>query len=228
VVVGNQQVALKPGESMTIGRLPDNTLVSTNGWVSARHASLEMDAQGNLFITDMKSSNGVSVNDKKIIPGKKTPIKPGDSINLGGQEAMTIKPAEPAAPVAPAQRLAADALRHPSESAIAALKQEVSISDPRVLLDVSRAMTKDVQDRPVDAGQRLATFVRSLVTGTEPGTLSRAEVNAALTGAIMRAPNDANVRSAVEQARSILYPDEPAAVKQIREKSALIRAGAAC
>lgn len=83
-------------ESITIGRNEDNTITVDNLAVSGYHARI--DAAGKDFIlTDLQSTNGTFVNDKKVISHK---LVHGDNIIIGkhlilfvgeGKEAPAIK-----------------------------------------------------------------------------------------------------------------------------------------
>lgn len=50
-------------------------------WVSRQHAVIHVSEQ--VSIEDLNSSNGTYVNRERIFPGQKTPIKPGDMIQIG-------------------------------------------------------------------------------------------------------------------------------------------------
>lgn len=62
-VLGSQQV--RPGEQVTIGRLPDNQICIDNSAVSARHAAVRMEGR-KMVIRDLGSQNGTFVNDQQI------------------------------------------------------------------------------------------------------------------------------------------------------------------
>ena len=66
-------------ESITIGRNEDNTITVDNLAVSGYHARI--DAAGKDFIlTDLQSTNGTFVNDKKVISHK---LAHGDNVIVG-------------------------------------------------------------------------------------------------------------------------------------------------
>ena len=65
--------------SITIGRRNDNTIVIDNLAVSAYHARID-NAGESIIITDLQSTNGTFVNDKKIVSLKLTH---GDNIVIG-------------------------------------------------------------------------------------------------------------------------------------------------
>lgn len=51
--------------------------------VSRRHAEINRDAQGAYIITDLQSTNGVTINGQKIPPNVPHPVAPGTRIGLG-------------------------------------------------------------------------------------------------------------------------------------------------
>ena len=66
-------------ESITIGRKPDNTIRIDNLAVSARHAKIDR-IDSDYILTDLQSTNGTFVNEKKIISHK---LKDRDRIIIG-------------------------------------------------------------------------------------------------------------------------------------------------
>lgn len=67
------------GESLTIGRLPDNTVIIDNPAVSAHHARVSWDGK-NFFVEDLDSTNGTFVNDKRVIRHQ---LQDGDAVLVG-------------------------------------------------------------------------------------------------------------------------------------------------
>ncbi len=66
---------------IAIGRSKDNDIIIDDLSVSRKHAILEVDETGKLFLTDLNSSNGTFVNNVRI--REKTPITTNDQILLG-------------------------------------------------------------------------------------------------------------------------------------------------
>lgn len=66
--------------SATIGRAPDNTVVLSDGSVSAHHAAVRQN-QDQWWIEDLRSTNGTAVNDSWV--RDPAPLYPGDLIRLG-------------------------------------------------------------------------------------------------------------------------------------------------
>jgi hypothetical protein len=73
-------VVVRDGETVTLGRDDDNTLVVDHPRVSRRHAAL-MWADGGWRLEDLGSKNGTSVNGLAASGG---PLQSGDWISLGG------------------------------------------------------------------------------------------------------------------------------------------------
>ncbi len=80
LVAEGSHVAADFGQSMTIGRHPDNDLVLDSRRVSTRHAVIEWTRTG-FSIRDLGSRNGTSVNGRRIHTWKA--IKEGDRIRFG-------------------------------------------------------------------------------------------------------------------------------------------------
>lgn len=66
-------------ESITIGRKPDNDIQIDNLAVSGRHAKIDKTGSG-FTLTDLQSTNGTFVNDKKIASQK---LNDGDRVIVG-------------------------------------------------------------------------------------------------------------------------------------------------
>lgn len=67
------------GESLTIGRLPDNTVVIDNPAVSGHHARVVWDGR-HFHLEDLGSTNGTFVNDKRVSRHK---LQEGDVVLVG-------------------------------------------------------------------------------------------------------------------------------------------------
>jgi hypothetical protein len=64
----------------TIGRLPDNTIVLDDSFVSAEHARLLWNGKG-WVLEDLNSTNGTELNGHEVTGT--TVVEPGDTIGLG-------------------------------------------------------------------------------------------------------------------------------------------------
>jgi adenylate cyclase len=65
-----------------IGRIASNTIVIDNDSVSRRHAILQMDPHGRWIFTDLSSTNGSLLNDRRV--AESTRLHDGDKITIGG------------------------------------------------------------------------------------------------------------------------------------------------
>ncbi|MGE5146718.1 MAG: FHA domain-containing protein, partial [Candidatus Eiseniibacteriota bacterium] len=68
------------GSALRIGRAAGNEVRLANTSVSAHHAEIHRRRDGGFVITDLKSMNGVTINDAKIATAE---LKDGDEIDLG-------------------------------------------------------------------------------------------------------------------------------------------------
>lgn len=75
--------------SSTIGRLPENTVVMDDGFVSGEHARLQWNGKG-WVLEDLKSTNGTEVNGHEVKGA--IAVKPGDTIGLGRVVKLKLVP----------------------------------------------------------------------------------------------------------------------------------------
>ena len=61
-----------------------------DGAVSHRHAKIELDPDGNVFLVDLGSTNGTMLNGQLISPNNPVKLKDGDRVSLGGKTALII------------------------------------------------------------------------------------------------------------------------------------------
>jgi ABC-type multidrug transport system ATPase subunit/pSer/pThr/pTyr-binding forkhead associated (FHA) protein len=76
------QVALTPEARKTIGRTPDNDIQIPNAQVSGKHAIL-LKVGTQLFLEDRGSANGTYVRGKRLAPGERVPVQPGEKVLIG-------------------------------------------------------------------------------------------------------------------------------------------------
>ena len=69
-------------ETLTVGRLPDNTLQIDDASVSSHHATLTL-ADGDYVYRDIGSTNGSRLNGKTLQPDTDHRLQNGDSLMLG-------------------------------------------------------------------------------------------------------------------------------------------------
>ncbi|GAB2274489.1 hypothetical protein Dimus_009259 [Dionaea muscipula] len=68
---------------VTVGRLPDKAdLVISVATVSGLHARIQKKG-GSLYITDLKSTNGTFIDERRLIPGVITNVPPGSRVTFG-------------------------------------------------------------------------------------------------------------------------------------------------
>src|SRR5688500_11143661 len=72
--------------TVTLGRLPDNTIQIDDASVSSHHAQLTLEA-GDYVLTDLDSTNGTRVNGATHTAGK---LQDGDQVQFGNIEAVYI------------------------------------------------------------------------------------------------------------------------------------------
>ena len=75
---------------VTIGRSASSEICLNNNVVSAKHAQLIFDANGNLYIIDLSSSNGTYINDRRIEPGVPYQVRPTDRLYFSGQAGVEL------------------------------------------------------------------------------------------------------------------------------------------
>lgn len=69
--------------SLSVGRTGSNALVIDDGSVSKIHASLSINADGRLVVSDTGSTNGTFINDVRLAYGKATVVEPDDVVKFG-------------------------------------------------------------------------------------------------------------------------------------------------
>lgn len=84
------------GKVIKIGRADDNHIVCAHQTVNKYHAELFVDADGNVFLTDLSSMNGSFVNGKRVY--EPILLKEGDVLKIAGnitidwQRVLPMKP----------------------------------------------------------------------------------------------------------------------------------------
>ena len=68
------------GRGLTFGRKPDCTVVISDQEISRLHATLEVDSNGRIVLTDLDSANGTYVNGRRI---QTYELAPGDELIFG-------------------------------------------------------------------------------------------------------------------------------------------------
>ena len=86
VMQDGRSYVLRPGLN-TVGRGADNTVPLENLNVSRKHAQIQWEATGVLYLCDLQSVNGTFINDEQLAPGQWRPITPGMRIRFGTEVA---------------------------------------------------------------------------------------------------------------------------------------------
>lgn len=71
--------------SVTVGRSPKCDLVIPHESISRKHCQIEI-LKGVFYLTDLQSSNGITIDGKKIPPNTKVPITSTSHVSLGKLE----------------------------------------------------------------------------------------------------------------------------------------------
>ena len=81
---GLHKIDLRDRDELTIGRSPENDLQLDYPTISRHHARIQRVGSGEEYvIEDLRSSNGTSVNDEILDPGKPQPLHPGSTLRIG-------------------------------------------------------------------------------------------------------------------------------------------------
>lgn len=83
--LAERPTALVPGDKLTFGREASNTNPMSDPLLSRRHASIEVQFGGLVMVTDLGSTNGSFLNDKRLPPNVAMPMKSGDKVRLGAR-----------------------------------------------------------------------------------------------------------------------------------------------
>lgn len=81
LLLGEQRIPLHSGEN-TIGRRPANEIVIEDPYASGMHGNIEVE-DGNVYFTDLGSTNGTFLNDAKMMANERVKIGPEDAIVIG-------------------------------------------------------------------------------------------------------------------------------------------------
>ncbi len=80
---------------LTIGRSRQNRLVFTHSQISSKHAEIQPLGLGRYQVVDVGSSNGTSVNGRRLNKGTPYPLNDGDVLLLGGSGGIELTFAAP-------------------------------------------------------------------------------------------------------------------------------------
>jgi len=79
----DRRLEVTPGKPISIGRMGGNALMIDDPSISKTHASLTVDAEGNMTVADTASTNGTFVNGERIAYGKAVPVGAEDKLKVG-------------------------------------------------------------------------------------------------------------------------------------------------
>ena len=74
-----------------IGRSASSEICLNNNMVSAQHAQLIFDANGNIHIIDLSSSNGTYLNNQRIEPGVPYQVRMSDSLSFSSLRGISFQ-----------------------------------------------------------------------------------------------------------------------------------------
>jgi ABC-type multidrug transport system ATPase subunit/pSer/pThr/pTyr-binding forkhead associated (FHA) protein len=84
--------AFVPGQpsEVVVGRSSSAQICINNNVISSQHAQLIFDANGNLHVIDMNSSNGTFLNDRKLEPGVPYQVRSTDKLYFSGKAGVEL------------------------------------------------------------------------------------------------------------------------------------------
>src|SRR5215213_5732588 len=78
-----KELKIRQGERLSVGRTKENHLAIEDPSLSKYHASLALDAEGNLLLADTGSTNGTFLNGERIAYGKAVVVTERDKVRFG-------------------------------------------------------------------------------------------------------------------------------------------------
>lgn len=207
-------------ETLTIGRGSDCQIQTQDAMVSRRHARITWD--GNYWIEDLGSSNGVYIGNEKV---QKAPFRPGDIVTCGSLILRMMPDTSPRA-LPDAMTQPPPALRHPIPIAVEPPPPAPAQAPPtpvqapeessRALLDRERKRSQALELQIAELERQLAETTSSdtSVRPTVPPVDSQvADTIILLSDAV--ASVRSNLRAANGEATLLKEPDESA--QMVRE-----------
>lgn len=98
LVNGEEQLETIDSDSFTIGRSSKADIVVPHEGMSRQHCQIEV-VNGDIFVTDLGSTNGVLIDGHKIEPHVKTPYQSYLSLSFGAVSSLQIQTEETNTPV---------------------------------------------------------------------------------------------------------------------------------
>ncbi|MCO5993645.1 FHA domain-containing protein [Actinoallomurus sp. WRP9H-5] len=96
---GSEVLRVGPGHEVLLGRSSESPLYPHSRSatsVSRRHAVLEVDDEGRMWVRDIGSSNGTYINGRRIEPHTRVPLHPGDRLRLSNSYELKVPEHAPA------------------------------------------------------------------------------------------------------------------------------------
>jgi len=91
-IAGEARAVVLVGETVTIGRGPDNTIPLVDERASRRHCAVTPDGRGGWVVKDLGSRNGTKLNRERL--GDAASLNPGDVLRVGSHEFLVESDAE--------------------------------------------------------------------------------------------------------------------------------------
>jgi hypothetical protein len=85
--------------SIVVGRSSACDIVIKVEGISRQHCRIDVDSRGELFVTDLGSTNGVLIDNERLTPNQKTPYFVYQPLAIGGIPQVVIENVHPAAPI---------------------------------------------------------------------------------------------------------------------------------
>ena len=82
LVAPNLVIQLEMTKNLRLGRIEGNDIVLPDSSVSSKHALLEVKTEG-IYLTDLGSTNGTTINNHRIQTNTKIMLHPGDQVAFG-------------------------------------------------------------------------------------------------------------------------------------------------
>lgn len=175
--LGGKHIALKTGESVTIGRGAGKAqfALAHDTFMSSLHFAVECGPQGSRVI-DRKSSNGTFLNGRKLREFEATPLANGDEIKAG-QTIFVVKMVadeklDPAIPSRPAAPPAEPPQPPPARQQLPSDSQPPRSHDPRPQQSISQPAGSS---QPQSPAQRPSSLFQDPVSKPNPVAPSPAE-----------------------------------------------------
>jgi predicted component of type VI protein secretion system len=219
---GVDKVLNLAAEPLTIGRATECEIQTQDAMVSRKHARITWD--GNYWIEDLGSSNGVYVGNEKV---QKAPFRPGDTVTCGSLVMRMMPDTTP-----PRNSAAANAVTQPPPSmlgpqAIAGILERQRVptqppppAPPQPVYESPPPAAQDLKKRCKDLELQVAELQKQLAESTSQATSVRPSIgpaNAQIADTVILLSDAVaavrhNLRAANGEATLLKAPEESAQV----------------